>query len=326
MIIENKKCYYTREDGTVVEYPECLDVNVTLIEKIYKRNNVRIVPLMDVLTTEEYKDEVERIRAMEDEVERKKAKGELAAYNAYGEFDSLAAGCVPKVVNNLVTIDVDYKDNLQFTPDELKELLIGHPYVAAVAHSAGGKGVVAFVPVGHAELYSEYYRAISKDIYEQLGMVVDKQCSDRAHMRYVSYDPNPLFKPSVRPFTLKETDMECRKSVIPAPAYTTNSTGTNFNYHSTSTDDYGRVLEVVKQLESENRDITDVQREWFEIGQSLANTFGEDGRELYHRVSRLSPSKYAPSDCDRMYTRCLSYRHRSTLSIATFFYYAVKRG
>ncbi len=234
----------------------------------------------------------------------------------------------------MISIDVDDKDNrhLNLTDDkevrdELKRKLAELPYVAAVQDSIRGKGFFVIVLVEHPEWYADYYRAIAKALYKQLGVVVDKQCSDPSRLRFVSFDENPLFNPDVEPFRLTEEDIaaSCQKKVH-APTYTTDCTCLNTHTHYNSTDDYGRVMEVIQQLEYENRDITDVQREWFEIGQSLANTFGENGREMYHRVSCLSPTKYKPADCDRMFDRCLSYCHRSTFTIATFFYYAAKRG
>lgn len=319
--------HYTREDGSPVYYPACLDGMVTLVDKVNKRFAVKHIRLIDVLTTWQYKDEVERIRAMDDEKEQKKAKNGLPAYCIAGEYETLVAGVKPLKTNPFTGLDIDADGNPHLNLLALKEAIAQLPYVAAVTTSARGKGLFVIALIEEPERGTDYYHAISKDLYTRLGVVTDKACTDVAtRMRFVSFDQCPMFNPLVQSFKLEELPIACSScNAIHKPAYTTDSTSVNRNYCSNLTDDYSRVLEVVKRLESEHRDITDVQREWFEIGQSLANTFGEDGRELYHRVSRLSPTKYTPDDCDRMFTRCLSYRQRSTLSIATFFYYAVKR-
>lgn len=324
---------FTNNNGDITWYPNCLNVYVSLIDNVCKRQIVKSMELMEVLTTSEYKNEVERIRAMDNEEEQKKAKKDMPAFCLHGEYRSLEAGAVPDVLNPLISVDVDEKDNRHLNPtgdkeirDELKGKLAKLPYVAAVQDSIRGNGFFVIVLVEHPEWYADYYRAIAKALYEQLGVVVDKQCSDPSRLRFVSYDENPLFNPDVKPFKLTEEDIAAsRQKKVYAPTYTTDCTCVTCHSHYNSTDDYGRVMEVIQQLEYENRDITDVQREWFEIGQSLANTFGEKGREMYHRVSRLSPTKYTPADCDHMFDRCLSYRHRSTFTIATFFYYATRR-
>ena len=65
---------FTNNNGGITWYPNCLNVNVSLIDNVCKRQIVKSMELMEVLTTSEYKNEVERIRAMDNEEEQKKAK------------------------------------------------------------------------------------------------------------------------------------------------------------------------------------------------------------------------------------------------------------
>lgn len=51
-------------------------------------------------------------------------------------------------------------------------------------------------------------------------------------------------------------------------------------------------------------DLTVGYDNWLRLGFALSDIFGESGREIYHKLSRLN-SAYAPRECDAQYTSCL---------------------
>lgn len=71
-----------------------------------------------------------------------------------------------------------------------------------------------------------------------------------------------------------------------------------------------------------NRDITGDYPQWFKIGCALAHTFGEDGRDMFHRVSRFG-NTYDQDSTELKYAECLK---TDKVSIGTFFYYAKLSG
>ncbi|MDR3046968.1 MAG: PriCT-2 domain-containing protein, partial [Bacteroidales bacterium] len=64
---------------------------------------------------------------------------------------------------------------------------------------------------------------------------------------------------------------------------------------------------------------------WFKIGCAFAHEFGEEGRDWFTKVSRMS-DKFGEGDCDIQYSRCLKYKKEAGVTIATFFYYCKKHG
>ncbi len=77
-------------------------------------------------------------------------------------------------------------------------------------------------------------------------------------------------------------------------------------------------IKLVEQIEQKQIDITYNYEDWLNIGFGLAEKFDERGRELYHRISKVSP-KYKSSDCDKQYDACLKGR-RTGITINTLFH------
>lgn len=63
-------------------------------------------------------------------------------------------------------------------------------------------------------------------------------------------------------------------------------------------------------------------QQWFEMLCALASTFGEDGREYAHRLSKYG-EKYYPGDTDLQYDECLKHGGYA-YNFGTILYYARK--
>ena len=81
---------------------------------------------------------------------------------------------------------------------------------------------------------------------------------------------------------------------------------------------------VVNEIEALGVDIAPDYGMWVNVGFALADALGEQGREVFHRISRLHPD-YVPVNTDKQYTHCLNGRG-SGVTIATFFHYAAQAG
>ncbi|NQU88181.1 MAG: PriCT-2 domain-containing protein [Mariniphaga sp.] len=81
---------------------------------------------------------------------------------------------------------------------------------------------------------------------------------------------------------------------------------------------------IVRRIESYQLDLTLNYQDWLTIGFALADYFGENGRNYFHRLSRFYPG-YDFNNCNRQYDKCLSGR-RSGVTIKTFFYLAQSAG
>lgn len=104
----------------------------------------------------------------------------------------------------------------------------------------------------------------------------------------------------------------------------TQQTISNMVNSTQSTDNYGRVDGIVDSLEHYSIDITNGYDNWLKIGFAIASEFGEEGRNLFHRVSKLN-QEYNYSETDEQYTKCVNSKG-SGITIATFFQIAKDAG
>ncbi|MBQ3355391.1 MAG: DUF3987 domain-containing protein [Bacteroidales bacterium] len=81
---------------------------------------------------------------------------------------------------------------------------------------------------------------------------------------------------------------------------------------------------LVSAVEASGIDITAAYSDWLAIGFALVSELGEEGRPLFHRLSRFYPG-YDVAEADRQYTVCLRDGSRE-ISIATLFYIAKRHG
>jgi len=81
-----------------------------------------------------------------------------------------------------------------------------------------------------------------------------------------------------------------------------------------------RVDRLVRMIEAKSLDITACYDNWRNIAFALADTFGESGRDYFHRLSRFNES-YKFNQCDKQYDKCLKSAGGG-ITIATLFYIA----
>ena len=83
-------------------------------------------------------------------------------------------------------------------------------------------------------------------------------------------------------------------------------------------DKSSQVEYMLSQIESNQTDITGTYEEWVKIGFALADCFGENGRDYFHRVSQFHP-EYNIEKCNYQFDKCLN-ANGSGVKINTFFY------
>ena len=84
------------------------------------------------------------------------------------------------------------------------------------------------------------------------------------------------------------------------------------------------ILAIVDAVEASGIDITPTYSEWLAIGFALVAELGEDGRAIFHRLSRFNP-EYDYNEADRQYSHCLNDGSRE-ITIASLFHIAQTHG
>lgn len=284
--------------------------------KNYKSTNPIEITLLDWLKDDSFYNEVRYIQNISDKSERDRLKANLPCITPSGTFKQRKASEMIKH-SGYICIDIDAKDNPDIIDFKLlREELKNITNVAYSGLSVSGKGVFCLIPIKFTEKHKEHFEAL-KNGFKILGIVIDKSCGDVSRLRGYSYDPDAYFNMEAVVF---EQFIEYRKKteqslpVTPIKEYGDNNSG-SFTKN--------RVVKIISRISTSSIDITENYEQWFQIGCSLANEFGEEGRELFQLVSQ-NYLTYNMQVTDTLFNQCLVKSYSYT--IGTFFHYAEQYG
>lgn len=207
--------------------------------------------------------------------------------------------------SGLICIDIDGKDNPDFSLEEIRRILSSLQYVAYAALSARGKGMYAVIPLACPDRQDAQFASLKKEFLKRFGLVLDN-CGDVSRLRALSYDGSPYVNDGAPVYEGME---EFR--VTPPAVSLTGEYG-----------DLCKVSRCVDIIEANHIDITSSYEEWFNIGASLAS-LGERGRYFFHVVSRQNPA-YRYAETERKFTQLLKGTRR--IGLGTFFYWCGQYG
>lgn len=283
----------------------CLDISVSAFRDAWSPDNPVIVPLMSWLTCDEYRTEVEAIRAEPDKKERAKMKKKLPAITPGGIFTRHAAAALV-LHSGLLQFDVDYVED----PQALKRELANIINIAYCGLSVSGRGVWGLIPITSPAEHARHFKALARD-FAKYGITADSACQDVCRLRFMSYDPDPYINRSAKPYS------RIYKPTPPAPPKYPRPTDASSTREN--------VEKIISLLSMHKIDITaDYAEEWFPLAAALAVEFGEAGRNYFHEISRLN-ANYHPQETDHLYDQVVKKRYEK-FSIGTLFHIAKNYG
>jgi hypothetical protein len=270
------------------------------------------ISLMDWLTGDSYRKQVEVIRKTENKEQRSLLKQNLPCATLSGLFSVRKASGLIKH-SGYLCIDIDGSDNPHISDfEKLRNQFSKIINVAYAGLSVSGKGVFCLIPILYPEKHKEHFEAFKAD-FESLGIIIDKSCGDITRLRFYSFDEKAYFNKNAVEYVKYIERNEKKKNFHKKMLYT------NKLKNSSSNNPSQRVESILLKIESTGIDITGSYNQWFQIGCALANEFGEDGREMFHRVSQYS-DKYIDTKTDAQFDKCLASKY--SYKIGTFFHHA----
>ncbi len=281
-----------------------LNVQVSCFANYHTPDDPRPVSLLTWLTSAQHADKVARIRRSRSKAQRDRLKAQLPAITPSGLFERREAS---KLIRHsgLLQLDIDEKDNDHL--DNFAELgawLATLPYVAYVGRSVSGKGWWGLVPISEPDRHREHFRALVGEFREQ-GIFLDEKPANVAALRGYSYDPEAYFNHAATTYTRVIEEQR------PAPMDPVELSDLELEIEAE------RVEYCLQQLESQQIDLTEDYNDWFALACAFANTFGEEGRSFFHRVSQFYPN-YRPRQTDYHFDSALKGQYN--YSLGTFFY------
>lgn len=154
------------------------------------------VSLFDWCTTDKFKNQIELIRATTDKTERDNLKQTLPC--------AMPSLLIDKNHSGFIAVDIDgsnHNENLDYTPEQLKQKVSSIANVAYCGYSASGLGVWALIPLFDPTKHLEHFRALQIQ-FKHIGLSIDNSCSNINRLRFASYDSEPYINPNANAFSL----------------------------------------------------------------------------------------------------------------------------
>lgn len=277
---------------------------VSYFDKVSESEPSSEFDLLLLLTTDLFSSFVENVR-MSHGQEQKKYKLSMPAYTPSGIFWQARKKEHLKKHSKFICVDIDAKDNKHIENfHDLKNELAKVVNIAFVGRSVSGNGYYGIIPIENPDYHDEYFDAI-QEAFAKLGIIVDKSCRDVSRLRIVSYDENYYLADRAVIFDSRI------ESAVPV--------------REIEFIDKKRVINVINAINKQQLDITSDYKDWFSLGCSFANTFGEDGRHFFHEISKHN-EKYNIKEADKQFDACLKNPRQNGNTLGTFFYHARKSG
>ena len=159
------------------------------------------------------------------------------------------------------------------------------------------------------KIHKAYFKFLEHSFLLDFGVQIDKAARDIKRARFLSHDPNIKVwqhSASIRLDTLIKF-LEERQGIkeLKREGYTRSTTSAR------------DVEGIIQQCEEFRLNIADDYNSWYKVGFAFVHQFGEAGRALFHRISRIS-GKYTESETDAKYSSLLKQGSKR-ITIATFY-------
>ena len=269
-----------------------LDTSVSWFKSYHHPVPAGQTSLLNWLKSSKLKDQVQQIRHAPDKATADKLKALLPAITPSGTFSRRSDKDLI-AHSGFICLDIDLKGNEKIRNyHQLKAQLSNIRQVAYCGLSVSGNGYFALIPIAYPEKHLQHFLALEA-AFAKIGIRLDEKCKNLSRLRGYSYDPDAYFNHHAEPFTgLFEFPNRPKPANFQRPSFQPAS---NIQYS-----DAERVEGLLQKIESGKVDLTNGYNLWFAIACNFAATFGEQGRDFFHRVSAFHPD-YSPTACDRKF-------------------------
>lgn len=308
---------------SVREYKEALST----LQELLSQNEMDIQnPMLDHQSAE-YMGMSEAITRLRQEIEECKtsiARGEaecermkrsLPAATLSGYFEGKRSVDTLTQHSGFICIDIDdhvvhrnqrgEKESVAQDISHVPEILAQLPWVLYAAHSVGGVGYFALIPLGPIDsvhTHKWYFECLEQE-FLQMGLIIDHACSDVCRLRILSYDKEPYRNAHATPYMgiakfvgkaeKKRLDEEQRRLAL-AEQYRSQ-------LHKDPNSVLRDVESCVEQIEQRHLDITEDYDQCVKLGRAFLS-LGDACLYLWQRVCALRSATHSqmrtPEQCE----------------------------
>ncbi len=285
---------------------EIEDIKIGVYRNVKDKTKHCTITLKDFLYTiqNNNKELILKLRSIEDEKLQKEYKtNNIIGVTLSGVFGDSRTKENVLLYNNIMCIDVDEEDNKelfsQYNVDFIKEKIFELDFVYSVCLSCRGKGFYFIVPIPDSKDIDIYYTSMYYKL-RKFGINIDKHCKDISRLRFCSYDDKMLVKKDCSITIFEEVSEEQieekRRELENIQKQTFSKRTVKYN------DKYEYLKRTVNYLILKGFDTGEHWSEWATVGKYL-KTFGDFGKELFHKISQNSSGYKGYNDVEKNWLR-----------------------
>lgn len=190
-------------------------------------------------------------------------------------------------INNIIAIDIDKDDNPTLSVEEMKDIVKKLPFVRYCAMSVGGKGIYCLIPFkkefANKDNFKEVFLSLQKD-FAEMGIIIDKSCSNYNRARYVSYDDNEYWNDHCILYKKKTTiPVNNRPQIsLRAKEGVSMKEGTDRESRPITQRDKNKLRMCFNDIQANNIIVTNCHTDTLTLCNIFYNAFGYDGLSCVH--------------------------------------------
>jgi len=245
---------------------------------------------INIIRSEKYKSDIERIRNSSDAHVRSVIKMNLDYFTFSGRFKTRLT---ESLIEHSGIICLDFDD---IDTEAYFSYICEQPFTLACFRSPGGNGLKVLVKI-QPNLHRQSFLALGQ-FFETASLIVDQSGKDIPRACFVSYDPEAYLNLDSELFIFDASNQQISKTNVSCEQVIEREAKREAGSHEFERlKNLKRVLFCIEQIEESKIDITDNDYEdRLMVGFSLS-TLGEDARELYHRAVQYNDA-YDEKDAD----------------------------
>lgn len=323
LIKQEKSITRPEPDTKCTEPPKLESQLFSYFRKPIKNTNqfkdITIIEAYEMIKSESFRKSTEFLRQIESANEARLYKASSFNYVTFSGTFNTRKDDLLKKHSGLMAIDFDHVDDI----GRLKETLLNDPCLDTelMFVSPSGDGLKWIVPVNiDKATHFDHFKAIEAYLKGKYDLNIDASGKDVSRACFLPWDPDAYINPNYFEYKTPRKEFDVL-AYLPKATESMEPKSNTLQFPPATIND---VELVIKRIEETQTDITASYFHWRDIGFAFANAFGEEGRSLFHRVSRYY-GNYDHKECDDQYTAC-SRPDKTGITLNSFFFIAKNAG
>lgn len=236
--------------------------------------------------------------------------------------------------SGLVVFDIDGKDqHPKWNDDDAQKFISNlerykegfNKHIAFACISPSGDGVkILALHSEPKEKHRQVYEVLKREFESQYKFKIDS-APDISRLMYLTQTSHTYRHINSEPFSLPEPPITLQKITDVKSNHHSLSAKISANKQAVKSDSDSVKLDALCEwITASGIDITDNYNEWQNIAFALANSFGENGRNAFHIISR-NHAEYDATKCDAKFTDAIK-TNRGLVEFGTVIHLAQAQG